>query len=86
MNQLLIEIIGYVAGVFLVVSLLPQVIQSWRTRSTHDISLWRYVIYIIGLVLLVIYGFLIGALPIALLNIVATVLATIVLYLKIRYK
>ncbi|MFH1142442.1 MAG: SemiSWEET family transporter [Candidatus Uhrbacteria bacterium] len=86
MNTLFIETIGYVAGVLIVVSLIPQVVQSWRTKETHDISLWRYILYTLGLALLVVYGFLIWSLPIALLNIVATFLATIILYLKIKYK
>ena len=86
MSTVLIETIGYLAGILIVISLVPQVIQSWRTKETHDISLWRYIIYIIGLVLIVVYGFLIWSLPIALLNIVATFLALIILYLKIKYK
>jgi len=81
-----IETIGYLAGILIVISLIPQVIQSWRTKETHDISLWRYIIYIIGLILIVVYGFLIWSLPIALLNIVAAFLAIIILYLKIKYK
>lgn len=35
-----IDILGYVAGTLVVVSLLPQTIKSWKTKSTRDISLW----------------------------------------------
>jgi MtN3 and saliva related transmembrane protein len=86
MDMFWIEVIGYAAGVLLVVSLLPQVIQSWRSKKTHDISLWRFILYVLGLILYVAYGFLIDSMPIALLNIVATALAGIILYLKVRYK
>lgn len=58
-----INLLGYIAGTLVVISLLPQFIKSWTTKSTRDISLWRYVIYIIGLIL-----------------------ASGILYLKVRYK
>ncbi|MBI2984693.1 MAG: hypothetical protein HYY50_03650 [Candidatus Kerfeldbacteria bacterium] len=46
----MIDTLGYVAGILVVISLLPQVVRSWKTRSTKDISLLRYIIYIVGLV------------------------------------
>ncbi|MFH1425814.1 MAG: SemiSWEET transporter [Candidatus Kerfeldbacteria bacterium] len=81
----LIDILGYSAGTLVVVSLLPQTIKSWRTRSTHDISLWRYIIYCVGLVMWITYAVLIQNGPVAVMNSVGLVLALSILYLKIKH-
>ncbi|MBI5001906.1 hypothetical protein HZC31_00820 [Candidatus Woesearchaeota archaeon] len=41
--MIFIDILGYVAGILVVISLVPQVIKSWTTKSTRDISLSRYI-------------------------------------------
>ncbi len=80
-----IAILGYIAGILVVGSLLPQFIKSWRTRSTKDISLWRYIIYSVGLILWIIYAILIQSGPVAVTNSIGLILASGILYLKIRY-
>ncbi|HLC66467.1 MAG TPA: PQ-loop domain-containing transporter [Candidatus Nanoarchaeia archaeon] len=79
------EILGYIAGTLVVVSLLPQIIKSWKTRSTKDISAWRYGLYAAGLSIWVIYGFLIRSWPVTLLMGVELLLAISVLMLKIKH-
>jgi len=79
------DILGYVAGLMVVLSLLPQVIKSWRTRSTRDISLMRYVVYVTGLVLWVTYALIIKNGPVAVMNFVGLVFASSILFLKLRY-
>lgn len=80
------EIIGYIAGLLVVGSLLPQLIKSWKTKSTRDISLWRYIIYTIGLFLWVGYAILIKSGPVAVTNSIGLFFALSILYLKIKYK
>jgi uncharacterized protein with PQ loop repeat len=50
MTALEIELIGYLAGIIIAISLTPQVIKSWRTKSTKDISTLCTLVYITGLV------------------------------------
>ncbi|VVC01703.1 PQ loop repeat protein [uncultured archaeon] len=80
-----ISILGYAAGLLVVISLLPQVIQSWKTKSTKDISLWRYIIYVAGLVLWIVYAIIIQNGPVAVMNGVGLALALSILYLKLKY-
>ena len=80
-----IEIMGYMAGILVVISLLPQTIKSWKTRLTRDLSLWRYIIYAIGLVLWISYAIIIKNGPVAVMNSVGLVLALSILYLKLRH-
>ena len=80
-----IDILGYVAGILVVISLLPQTIKSWKTKSTSDLSLWRYVIYCTGLILWVAYAIIIKNGPVAVMNFVGLILASSILYLKIKH-
>lgn len=79
------DVLGYIAGLLVVISLVPQAVKSWRTKLTRDISLWRYIIYSIGLVLWIVYAALIHNGPVALMNSVGLALALGILFLKIRY-
>ncbi len=81
-----IDIMGYIAGILVVISLLPQTIKSWRTKSTKDLSLWRYIIYCIGLMLWIGYAIIIGNGPVAVMNSIGLFFSLSILYLKIRYK
>ena len=80
-----IDIMGYIAGALVVASLLPQVIKSWKTKSTKDISILRYIIYVTGLVLWVGYATIIKNGPVALMNSIGLILAISILYLKIKH-
>lgn len=80
-----INLLGYFAGILVVVSLLPQTIKSWKTKSTKDISLWRYIIYVMGLILWITYAIIIKNGPVAVMNSVGLILAISILYLKIKY-
>ena len=82
--MIFIDFIGYFAGFLVVISLLPQVIKSWKTKSTKDISLLRYIIYVAGLILWIIYAILIQNGPVALMNSIGLVFALFILYLKIK--
>jgi MtN3 and saliva related transmembrane protein len=79
------EVFGYVAMVMIPVSLLPQVIKSWRTRSTRDISLTWTSIYTAGLVCWLVYGIGIGSVPLIISPIIEGSFALSLLVLKIMH-
>lgn len=81
----MIDLFGYFAGIFVVVSLVPQVMKSWRTKQTRDISLWRYILYTTGLILWIVYGALTSNGPVMVMNSVAFTLSMSMLYLKVKY-
>jgi MtN3 and saliva related transmembrane protein len=80
-----IDLLGYIAGILVVISLLPQAIKSWKTKSTKDISLLRYIIYVTGLILWIVYAALIQNGPVAVMNSIGLILAVTILYLKLKY-
>lgn len=79
------RIIGLVAAALTTLSFVPQVWRSLRTRDVRGISLGMYAAYTIGIALWLIYGLLIGDLPVTLANAATLVLAAIVLILKLRF-
>jgi len=66
------------------IAFVPQVVKTWRTRSTHDISLGMFAILVAGMTAWLIYGALIGDLPLVLANAVTLGLAGTILIFKIR--
>jgi MtN3 and saliva related transmembrane protein len=85
MEQNYIAIIGFIAGTFTTLSFLPQVIKTFKTRQTKDISIAMYIVLATGLFTWIIYGILMGALPIILANLLAFIMAVTILILKIKY-
>lgn len=79
------DAIGWVASLLLSVSVVPQLIKSWRTKQVEDISLAMIVLFLVGFALWIVYGLLTGELPIVLLNLVSFVSMALTLILKLKY-
>ncbi|MDX2099290.1 MAG: SemiSWEET transporter [Leptolyngbyaceae cyanobacterium bins.59] len=80
-----IDILGLVAGTLTTLSFLPQVMQIWRTRSSQDISPLWILGFGMGITLWLIYGLLLGALPVILANAITLFLLGIILYFKLKF-
>lgn len=80
------DILGMVAGTLTTIAFVPQVVKTWRSKSTHDISYGMFILFSVGLLLWLAYGIAINSWPIMLSNIVTLVLALVILGLKFRYK
>ncbi len=78
-------IIGLTAGSLTTLSLLPQVVKAWKSKSTKDISLGTYCVFTVGLSFWVAYGIALNSLPIIITNVVTLVLAVVILLLKIKH-
>ena len=82
---LITTLIGLLAATCTTGSFLPQVIRAWRTRSTRDVSALMFVLLVTGNTLWLLYGALIGDLPLVVANLVTITLVGIILALKLRY-
>jgi MtN3 and saliva related transmembrane protein len=78
--------LGLIAGALTTLAFIPQVIKTWKSRHTRDISLGMFAIFSVGVFLWLLYGIRIGAMPIILANVVTLVLALTILVFKLRYK
>jgi MtN3 and saliva related transmembrane protein len=77
--------VGLLAGTLTTVSFVPQVVRTVVTRDTRAISLGMYALFTLGVFLWLVYGLILGQLPIVLANGVTFVLAGVVLSLKLRH-
>lgn len=79
-----IEWVGSVAGLLTTIAFIPQVIKTWRSGSAEDISLGMFLLFTTGVLLWLIYGLALNAMPIVVANSVTLILALTILTLKIR--
>ncbi|MDJ0554167.1 MAG: SemiSWEET transporter [Microcoleaceae cyanobacterium MO_207.B10] len=82
----LVTVLGLLAGSLTTISFLPQVIKTWRTRSTKDISLEMFAIFCSGVLIWIIYGILVKDIPVIFTNVATLTLASPILFFKIKYK
>jgi MtN3 and saliva related transmembrane protein len=80
-----VTLVGFLAGFCTTVSFLPQVLKTWRTRSTEDISLGMFLVFTLGCTLWLLYGILLHDIAIILPNVVTIVLSAFILTCKLRY-
>ena len=76
---------GYLGGAFIMVSFVPQIIKSYKTKSVADLSLGMILATLIGTLFWIIYGFLIKGLPVVVMNSIFGIIVLYQLYLKIKY-
>lgn len=79
-----IEWVGSVAGLLTTIAFVPQVIKTWRSGSAEDISLGMFLLFTTGVLLWLVYGLALNAMPIVVANSVTLILALTILTLKIR--
>lgn len=79
-----IELIGHFAAICTTASFLPQAIKVMRTKDTESLSLSMYVLFTLGIIGWLTYGFLIHNMPLIIANHVTLVLASIILFMKVR--
>lgn len=79
------EILGLLAGGFVVFASLPQILKIINTKRTNDISLPMYIALNIGTFLWLVYGFITQQIPIIITNIVFQLFNLIILFFKIKH-
>ena len=79
------DLIGAVAGTLSTIAFVPQAWRDWKTRSARDLSLPMYLIFTSGVALWLVYGVLLGAVPIIVCNGLTLVLAGTVLAMKLKF-
>ena len=81
-----ITIIGLIAALFTTVSLFPQLMRIWRTKSAKDISTGMFSLFCGGVFLWFVYGVFVNDYPIIIANSLAFVQAAVILFFKAKYK
>jgi len=79
------EYVGYVAGLLVTFALVPQIIRVYKLKSAREISLIFNTAMLLGLILWLVYGILLGLVPIIIWNIIGGMLASLLLIAKLKY-
>ncbi len=85
MNIDYIEVIGLIAAFLTTAAFLPQVYKTWKTKDVSSLSLPMLSIFFGGVVMWLIYGFLINSLAIILANAVTIISSFLLVYFKLKY-
>ena len=79
-------VLGLLAGTLTTISFLPQVIQTWKSKSAKDISLGMFVTFCAGVLLWLLYGIIIHNFPVIITNFVTLILSSSILWMKLKYE
>lgn len=77
--------VGLLAAFCSTAAFLPQVVKTWRTRSTKDISLVMFTVLVIGILLWLTYGIIIRDIPLIVANTLTLVFAGTILFFKLKH-
>ena len=80
-----INVCGLVAAFCTTTSFLPQAIKTIQTKDTSSISLLMYMLFTFGTLMWFIYGLISHNFPVSLANGITLVLASSILFLKIKH-
>ena len=81
----LVEIVGYCAATLTTVAFVPQVVKSWRSKSVKDLSFATLSAFSTGVFLWLVYGIILGEMPIIVANAVTLALNAVLVVLKVRH-
>jgi MtN3 and saliva related transmembrane protein len=76
---------GLLAAFCSTAAFVPQVVKTWRTRSTKDISLVMFMVLITGVLLWLAYGILIRDIPLIVANGATLLFAGTILFFKLKH-
>lgn len=81
----LITFLGVTAGALTTTSFVPQVVKTWKTRHTKDISAFMFALLFLGILLWTVYGVMRRDLPVVLANGISLMLVSVMLVFKVRH-
>jgi MtN3 and saliva related transmembrane protein len=81
-----ITALGLAAATLTVIAFFPQLMKTWKTKSTKDISLGMFSAFCVGVLLWFVYGISISDLPVTIANLLTFIQALIILMFKLKYK
>ena len=80
-----VEIFGYFAAILTTAAFLPQLIKTLKTKKADDVSLTTLVMFIIGVLSWIFYGYKISSKPILIANLITLILNLMILTSKIYF-
>jgi MtN3 and saliva related transmembrane protein len=82
----MVEFIGYLAGFLAMISFLPQIIKTLRSKSVNDISITMLLLTLATNLLYLVYGIALGLTPIVVMISIMTCIVLLQIGLTLRYR
>ena len=79
------EIFGYFAAILTTAAFLPQLIKTLKTKKANDVSLTTLVMFIMGVLSWIVYGYYISSKPILIANLITLILNLLILISKVYF-
>ena len=80
----LVALLGFTAGTLTTISFVPQAYKVWRTRRSDDLSWGMLITFSAGVILWLVYGLLLWAMPVIVANALTLALLMMIAVLKAR--
>jgi len=81
-----IEIIGFLAGLFTTIAIVPQIVKAYKTKKVAHLSPIFFSVLLLGVFLWTVYGFLKKDYPIIITNSISFLLNSYMLFLYFKNK
>lgn len=81
-----INYIGYLGSFLSCITFIPQVYQSWKSKSVGDLSFLMILIVITSTIVWLVYGYFVNSGPVIMANTVVLALSLMLLYFKLTFK
>ena len=81
----LTTLLGFAAGILTTISFVPQVLHAWRSKRCDDLSWAMLLTFSAGVVLWLVYGIRLWAMPVIVANAVTLARLLTIMVLKMRY-
>lgn len=79
------EYVGYLGGLLVTFALVPQIMRVYKLKSAREISIIFNSSMLLGLILWLVYGIILGLVPIIVWNIIGSILSALLLFAKLKY-
>ncbi|MCC1483772.1 SemiSWEET family sugar transporter [Winogradskyella immobilis] len=86
MNSNYIEILGFIAAILTTAAFLPQVYKTWKTKDVSGLSMPMLIIFFVGIVFWLIYGFYKESPSMIFANSITTITSFMLVYFKFKYE
>jgi MtN3 and saliva related transmembrane protein len=83
---MILIVIGFIASFTSTVSLIPQIYQTYKTKSVEDISMLMLINFAICSIAWVAYGVLTNTRSVWITNVIMTISSIFMLFFKVKYK
>ena len=80
-----IEITGLFGSLLSSITFMPQVYQTWKTKSVEDLNLFMMLIVFLSTVVWLVYGVGMHLLPVIICNGIICALSLLLIYFKLRF-